>query len=231
VATDAPDVSVLSSNQQIGANVFELDQYVIAAQPDFDERKTRAEFRRFVGHLRTVVIHCFDPRVTSGIPYAVADALPDQEYPGDLFETVDDAGKTQFGTTTTIFPVVNAGGKADAGAQRSITVACHLFDIDNVAIVHHTDCGATHFTGEGLIERFKEEFDQDVSSLYKPGDIGTIKSFEKSLATDVALVRNSVGTPRHLNVYGYCYEIETGKLHLLEESPGDPTAPRGAAWR
>jgi carbonic anhydrase len=114
----------------------ELDKYVIAAQPDFDEPKTREEFRRFVGKLKTIAIFCFDPRVTNGIPHAVAEALPDQEYPGDLFETVDDDGKTQFGTTTTIFPVINAGGKADAGAQRSISVACHLFDIENVAIVH-----------------------------------------------------------------------------------------------
>jgi carbonic anhydrase len=211
--------------------VFELDKYVIAAQPDFDEPKTREEFRRFVGKLKTIAIFCFDPRVTSGIPHAVAEALPDQEYPGDLFETVDDDGKTQFGTTTTIFPVINAGGKADAGAQRSISVACHLFDIENVAIVHHTDCGATHFTGEGFLKRFNEEFEQDVSELWKPEDIGCIKSFEKSLATDVQLVRNSVGTPRHVNVYGYVYDIETGNLHLLEESPGDPTAPRGPAWR
>lgn len=211
--------------------MFELDQHVIAAQPDFDERRTREEFRRVVGSLRTVVIHCFDPRVTGGIPYAVADALPDQEYPGEIFEFTDDHGKTQFGTSTTIFPIINAGGRADAGVQRAISVACHLFDIDHVAVVHHTDCGATHFTAEGMIERFQEEFGRDLSSLWEPGEIGTIKSFEDSLKLDVDLIRNSVGTPAHVNVYGYCYDIETGNLHLLAERPGDPAAPRGKPWR
>jgi carbonic anhydrase len=211
--------------------MFELDKDVIAARSDFDEPRTRDDFRRVVGSLRTVVIHCFDPRVTGGIPYAVADALPDQEYPGEIFEFTDDHGKTQFGTSTTIFPIINAGGKADLGAQRSISVACHLFDIDNVAIVHHTDCGATHFTGEGLLETFQEEFDRDLSVLWKPGDIGTIKSFEDSLKLDVDLIRNSVATPAHVNVYGYCYDIDTGNLHLLEERPGDHASPRGKSWR
>ena len=211
--------------------MFELDKDVIAAQPDFDEPRTRAEFRQVVGKLRTVVIHCFDPRVTGGIPYAVADALPGQEYPGEIFQFEDDHGNQQLGTTTTIFAVVNAGGKADLGVQRSVSVACHLFDIDNVAVVHHTDCGGTHFTGEGLFEKFKEEFNRDLSSLWKPDEIGTIKSFEDSLKLDVDIIRNSVGTPAHVNVYGYCYDIDTGNLHLLESREGDRTAPRGKPWR
>ncbi|WP_201359045.1 hypothetical protein [Mycobacterium paraintracellulare] len=211
--------------------MFELDSEVIAGQPDFDEPKVREEFRQVVGHLRTVVIHCFDPRVTGGIPYALAEALPGQDYPGDIFEFVDERGKSNLGTTTTIFPIVNAGGKADIGAQRSVSVACHLFDIENVAVVHHTDCGATHFTGHGFIQRFKEEFGQDISGIWEPEDIGCIKSFEDSLKLDVDLIRNHPGTPAHVNVYGYCYEIETGALHLLEERKGDPDAPRGASWR
>jgi carbonic anhydrase len=210
--------------------MFELDKYVIAAQPDFNEPAVREEFRRVVGNLKTVVVHCFDPRVV-GLLEAVAEALPGEQYPGEIFEFVDDHGKTQFGTTTTIFPIVNAGGKADAGAQRSISVACHLFDIDNVVIVHHTDCGATHFTGDGFLKTFKEEFKQDASELWDPDDIGCIKSFEKSLKLDVNLIRTSPGTPKHVNIYGYAYDIDTGNLHLLEHSPGDRSAPRGKPWR
>jgi carbonic anhydrase len=211
--------------------VLELDRHVIAAQSDFDEPKVRDDFRRVVGNLRTVAIHCFDPRVTGGIPYAVADALPGQEYPGDIFEFVDDHGRENLGTTTTIFPIVNAGGKADDGALRSIAVACHLFDIDTVVVVHHTDCGATHFTGQGLFDAFVRDFQQDLSALWKPEDIGCVKSFEESLPLDVDIIRRSPATPAHVSVLGYAYDIETGNLHLVAESPGDPNAPRGAAWR
>jgi carbonic anhydrase len=34
-----------------------------------------------------------------------------------------------------------------------------------------------------------------------------------------------------VNVFGFLYDIETGELVLVEENPGDPTAPRGARWR
>jgi len=213
------------------SEVAALSANVIAAQADYDERLERTRFRKVVGNLTTVVIHCFDPRVTGGIPYAVADALPDQDYPGEIFEFTDENGKTKFGTTTTIFPIINAGGKADDGALRSIAIASHLFDIDNAVVVHHTDCGGTHSSPEGFFKRFKEEFDQDLSERWDPNDMGWIRDFEESLSLDVGLIRASVGTPKHVNVYGFAYDIETGKLHLVAKSPGDPSAPRGEKWR
>ena len=206
------------------------DKAIISQRPGVDERKIRSEFRKVIPNVRTVVVHCFDPRVTGGIPPAVAKALPGQIYPGEVFEFVDDSGKKQIGSNTTIFPVIVAGGRASTSAQHSISVASHLFDIDNVAIVHHTDCGGTHFTAEGFIQTFKEEFGQDITDLWDPDDMA-LESFTHSLRRDVRSVRNSRGTPKHVNVYGYLYDIETGELHLVEENPGDPSAPRGAAWR
>jgi hypothetical protein len=74
-------------------SVTEFDKAIINSQPDFDERKTRADFRKVIPNLKTVVFHCFDPRVTSGIPYAVVKALPAQQYPGEIFEFVDEHGE------------------------------------------------------------------------------------------------------------------------------------------
>lgn len=206
------------------------DKAIISQRPGFNERKVRSDFRKVVPNLKTVVVHCFDPRVTGGIPPAVAKALSGQVYPGEIFEFVDDHGTKQIGCDTTIFPVIVAGGRASGSAQRSISVACHLFDIDNVVVVHHTDCGGTHFTPEGFIETFKEEFGQDVTDLWDCDDI-SIENFTQSLHRDVRSIRNSRGTPKHVNVYGYLYDIQTQELHLVEENPGDPTAPRGPAWR
>lgn len=69
------------------------DKAIISRQPNFDERKTRSEFRKVIPNLKTVVVHCFDPRVTGGIPPAVAKALPGQVYPGEVFEFVGEDGK------------------------------------------------------------------------------------------------------------------------------------------
>ena len=90
------------------------DKTIISRQPNFDERKTRSEFRKVIPNLKTVVVHCFDPRVTGGIPPAVAKAPPGQVYPGEVFEFVGKDGKKKIGSNTTIFPVVVAGGRASA---------------------------------------------------------------------------------------------------------------------
>jgi hypothetical protein len=34
-----------------------------------------------------------------------------------------------------------------------------------------------------------------------------------------------------MNIYEYVYDIETGRLHLGEHSPGDAGGPRGPSWR
>ena len=81
-----------------------------------------------------------------------------------------------------------------------------------------------------ILETFKEEFGQDITDLWDADDI-SIENFTQSLHRDVRSVRTSRGTPRHVNVFGFLYDIETGQLLLVEEKPGDPTAPRGAPWR
>ena len=199
------------------------DKAIISRQPNFDERKTRSEFRKVIPNLKTVVVHCFDPRVTGGIPPAVAKALPGQVYPGEVFEFVGEDGKKKIGSNTTIFPVVVAGGRASGSAQRSISIACHLFDIDNVAIVHHTDCGGTHFTPEGFLETFKEEFGQDITDLWDADDI-SLENFTQSLHRDVRSVRTSRGTPRHVNVFGFLTTSKPANFFWSKESPA--TRPR-----
>ncbi|HEY1374403.1 MAG TPA: carbonic anhydrase, partial [Candidatus Binatia bacterium] len=116
-----------------------FDQFAFSAAPSYDEAATREAFSRAVP-LRTVVIYCYDPRAAE-IPAAVAKRLG-EVYPGEIIR--DAAGK-RVASTTTIFPVIVAGGRA-VDALRSITIAQHLFGIENVAVVHHSWCGGTSFT-------------------------------------------------------------------------------------
>ena len=211
------------------ASTVELyDKAIISRQPNFDERKTRSEFRKVIPNLKTVVVHCFDPRVTGGIPPAVAKALPGQVYPGEVFEFVGEDGKKKIGSNTTIFPVVVAGGRASGSAQRSISIACHLFDIDNVAIVHHTDCGGTHFTPEGFWKPSRRSLGRTSRICGTPTILALKTSHSRYIATYEAC---ELLAGRHVNVFGFLYDIETGQLLLVEEKPGEPTAPRGAPWR
>ncbi len=189
-----------------------FDAYAFAKQPGFDEGATRVAFAKAVP-LRTVVVYCYDPRVV-GIPAAVAEELGEL-YPGDII--TDDNGD-KVASTTTVFEVVVAGGRA-TDALRSITVAQHLFGIENVVVVHHTHCGATTFTPGGIISAFEHEHGADISDLY-PRESIAISDYETSLIHDVGLVRGSAGTPRHVNVYGMVYDTDTGELHRVVEDLG-----------
>jgi hypothetical protein len=83
-----------------------FDTYAFSRQPGFVETEMRKAFKQAVP-LRTVVVYCYDPRAVN-IPHAVAKALPGEVYPGEIVR--DEHGK-KIASTSTIFPVVVAGGR------------------------------------------------------------------------------------------------------------------------
>ena len=199
-----------------------FDAYTFSKQPSYDEPTVRKEFAK-AAPLRTVVIYCYDPRVVD-IPAAVAREFG-EVYPGDI---ITDAQGNKVATTRSLFEVVVAGGRA-IDALRSVTVAQHLFGIKNVVIVHHTYCGATSFTTDGIIDAYKHEHDADISTIYERESI-SISDFVTSLEHDTRLMRESKGTPQHVNIYGYLYDIDTKELSLVVEDKG-PTAAQTEANR
>jgi carbonic anhydrase len=183
----------------------QFDSFAFSAQPSFNEAQTRKAFATGVP-LKTVVIYCYDPRATE-IPNAVSKRFGDEVFPGEV--TFDESGN-RAGSSTTIFPVVVAGGRA-ADALRSITVAQHLFGIENIVVVHHSHCGATSFSADGIIDAYRHEHGVDISSLYDRKHI-CITDYEESLRYDTALIRSNRGTPKHADIFGYFYDIDTGEL-------------------
>ena len=198
-----------------------FDTYVFSKQSDYDEPIFRKEFAKAMQNLRTVVVYCYDPRIVD-VPAAVAKEFG-EVYPGDI---VTDEQGNKVATTTTLFEVVVAGGRA-IDALRSVTVAQHLFGIKNVVIVHHTYCGATSFTTDGIIDAYKHEHDADISTIYESESV-SISDYVTSLTHDTRLMRESKGTPQHVNIYGYLYETDTNELSLVVEDKGVLAAGVGA---
>lgn len=191
----------------------DFDTFAFSKQPGYQELAVRKEFAKAVP-LKTVVIYCYDPRAV-GIPEAVAKEFG-EVYPGDI---VTDAQGNKVASTTSIFEVVVAGGRA-VDALRSITVAQHLFGIENIVVVHHTHCGATSFTADGIIDAYQHEHDADISGLYERESI-CISDYVTSLKHDTRLVRESQGTPKHVSIYGYVYDIDTSELSLVVKDDGN----------
>ena len=182
-----------------------FDRYAFSAQPSFNEAATREAFSHAVP-LKTLVIYCYDPRAAE-IPDVVAKLFGDEVFPGEI---IFDGAGNRVASSTTIFPVIVAGGRA-IDALRSITVAQHLFGIQNIVVVHHSHCGATSFTADGIIDAYRHEHHLDISDLYPRSSI-CITDYEASLRHDTALIREHAGTPRHVNIFGYFYDIDARTL-------------------
>src|SRR3954447_5123094 len=150
-----------------------FDRYAFSANPSFDEAETRQAFSHAVP-LKTLVIYCYDPRAAE-VPNAVATLLGDEVFPGEI---ILDSSGSRVASSATIFPIVVAGGRA-IDALRSITVAQHLFGIQNIVVVHHSYCGATTFTADGIINAYQHEHHTDISGLYERGSI-CIEDYEAS---------------------------------------------------
>jgi carbonic anhydrase len=156
--------------------------------------------------MKTLVIYCFDPRAAD-IPKAVAEHFGDEVYPGE--NILDESGK-RVGHTRTLFTETNAGGRA-AFALESVAAMDYIFSIQNVVVVHHSFCGTTTLTPELLIEKFHDHHHADISTMFDHDSLA-IMDFEKSLNYDIKLLRESPAVPKNVKLYGFFYEISTGKL-------------------
>jgi len=179
-------------------------EYEYRNQPGFD--MSTFEGARQAIPMKTLVIHCFDPRAAE-IPRAVADHFGDEVYPG---ENILDKNGNRVGSTRTLFAETNAGGRA-AFALESVAAMDYIFDVQNVVVVHHSFCGTTTLTPELLIEEFRDHHHADISTMFDRDSLA-IMDFEKSLKHDVQLLRSSPAVPKRVKLYGFFYEISSGKL-------------------
>lgn len=193
-----------------------LDRFVYSQQPGYNETATRAAFTKAVP-LRTVVIYCYDPRAVA-IPTELAKLWPEEIYPGEL---ILDGHGNKVGSTATIFPVVVAGGRA-VDALRSITIGHHLFGLQNVVVVHHTNCGTSSFTPQGLLDAYLSEQRVDLSDTYSLDSLA-IGHLERSLAYDVDLLRRSPAVPAAAKIFGLVFDIDRNIFTVL--FPNSRTEP------
>jgi carbonic anhydrase len=156
--------------------------------------------------MKTLVIHCFDPRAAE-IPQAVAVYFGDEVYPG---ENITDEKGNRVGSTRTLFAATNAGGRA-AFMLESVAAMDYIFDVQNVVVVHHSFCGTTTLTPELMVEEFRDHHHADISTLFDRDSLA-IMDFEESLNYDVKLLRASPAVPKHIKLYGFFFEISSGKL-------------------
>ena len=124
----------------------------------------------------------------------------------------------------------NAGGRASDDAIRSLVISYKLLGTREFFVIHHTDCGMEFFSNEvirGLLASSLE-----TAELTEQGfrDVGkgpgsrageyiewlTIKDQKQSVLDDVARIRRHPLVPKSIAVYGFVYDVRSGRLTEVE---------------
>lgn len=133
----------------------------------------------------------------------------------------------------------NAGGRATDDAIRSLVISYKLLGTREWFVIHHTNCGMETFTGETMRQllacshepaRFdgKQWSDNGAAAGSSEGDYIdwlTISDRVQSLVADVRRIRQHPLVPGSISIYGFLYDVRTGKLEGVEEAmqAGVPT--------
>ncbi|PNP50695.1 hypothetical protein THARTR1_08713 [Trichoderma harzianum] len=104
----------------------------------------------------------------------------------------------------------NAGGRASE-ALRAIICVDHVLGVGAVIVIHHTDCGLTHLRNDFLHKSLTEKAPNNAAEIAKM-DFLEILDLKASVIEDMKILENSPYLRKDLKVYGYVYDIKTGKL-------------------
>jgi carbonic anhydrase len=129
----------------------------------------------------------------------------------------------------------NAGGRATDDAIRSLVISHKLLGTNEYFIVHHTDCGMELFNDGVMGDLLGQSLDTATPSSLDPktvtwSDSGstegccegkyvkwhTFTDLAQSVTDDVLRVRQNPMVNPCIPIYGYVYDVKTGKLNEVK---------------
>lgn len=126
----------------------------------------------------------------------------------------------------------NAGGRASDDAIRSLVISYKLLGTREWFVIHHTDCGMETFTDDimrGLLASSLKTATIDGQGWHDCGagpgstegkyiDWLTIKDQAQSVLEDVVRIRSHALVPAEIPIYGYIYDVKSGRLLEVPEA-------------
>ena len=126
----------------------------------------------------------------------------------------------------------NAGGRASEDAIRSLVISYKLLGTREFFVIHHTDCGMEFFSNEvirGLLASSLETAELTPQGFHDvgrgPGSKAgeyiewlTIRDQRQAVIDDVERIRNHPLVPKSIPVYGFVYDVHSGKLIEVEDA-------------
>jgi len=126
----------------------------------------------------------------------------------------------------------NAGGRASDDAIRSLVISYKLLGTREWFVIHHTNCGMEFFTNEVMRGLLANSLETAALTEHGFHDIGkgpgsragefiewlTIKDQAQSVRDDVERIREHPLVPANIAIYGYIYDVKSGKLLEVAEA-------------
>ena len=110
----------------------------------------------------------------------------------------------------------NAGGIATDDAIRSLIISHELLGTEEFLVVNHTDCGMLTFTDEDLRKKLSEKYKADSSQL----KLHSFPDLEANVKNQIYKIKSTQFLPKDIPVYGFVYDVRTGKLKQVAEEEG-----------
>jgi carbonic anhydrase len=124
----------------------------------------------------------------------------------------------------------NAGGRASDDAIRSLVISYKLLGTAEFFVIHHTDCGMEFFTNDVIRELLDNSLETAALGAKGFYDVGkgpgsragefiewlTIPDQKQAVIDDVLRIRTHPLVPKSIPIYGYVYDVKSGKLIEVE---------------
>jgi len=127
----------------------------------------------------------------------------------------------------------NAGGRVTDDAIRSLIISYKLLGTTDWFIIQHTDCGLSKINDKEIADLL--EIDLETSTLENgnwksnknsKSEAGsnyghkikwyTFLNLKESILEDLEKIKNHPLIPKNINIYGFIYDVRTGRLEPLE---------------
>jgi carbonic anhydrase len=120
----------------------------------------------------------------------------------------------------------NAGGRASDDAIRSLVISYKLLGTREFFVIHHTDCGMEFFSNDLMRRLLASSLETARLTTNGFEDVGrgpgsrageyiewlAIADQKQAVVDDVERIRNHPLVPKTIPVYGFIYDVRSGKL-------------------
>jgi carbonic anhydrase len=108
----------------------------------------------------------------------------------------------------------NAGGRA-RDALRSLIISQRLLGTNEIAVIHHNECGSLMFSNPDLHRKVREDLGADATEI----DFQPFRDLPESVREDVSFLLSSPLLSPDTVVRGFIYDVHTGRLKEVQVEP------------